>query len=101
MNDLPTSGADKPHNARAILRDYQALGDTLWSRFNGGKEGTLWYYRAIADHYIALDVGPLAEKLKRVVTRLGEAADLMRTALGALERLRLSGNLAGKLPPVA
>ncbi len=74
MNDLPTSGADKPHNARAILRDYQALGDTLWSRFNGGKEGTLWYYRTIADHYIALDVGPLAEKLKRVVTRLEKLA---------------------------
>ncbi len=55
----------------------------------------------ITGRYLTLDVGPLAMELKRVVTRLGEAADLMRTALGALERLRLSGNLAGKLPPVA
>jgi (p)ppGpp synthase/HD superfamily hydrolase len=40
------SSADKLHNARAILRDYQALGETLWTRFRGGQDGTLWYYRA-------------------------------------------------------
>jgi (p)ppGpp synthase/HD superfamily hydrolase len=41
------SAADKLHNARAILHDYRILGAALWSRFNGGEEGTLWYYRAL------------------------------------------------------
>ena len=35
------SAADKLHNARAILKDYRELGESLWDRFNGGKEGTL------------------------------------------------------------
>jgi GTP pyrophosphokinase len=35
------SASDKLHNARAILRDYRRHADLLWSRFNGGKEGTL------------------------------------------------------------
>jgi len=64
------SCADKLHNARAILRDYEDMGDALWSRFKGGKEGTLWYYRSLVDQYISLDVGNLAVELNRVVTQL-------------------------------
>jgi GTP pyrophosphokinase len=41
------SAADKLHNARAIVRDYRQIGAKLWPRFNGGKEGTLWYYREL------------------------------------------------------
>ena len=41
------SASDKLHNARAILRDYRTHGDKLWSRFTGGKIGTLWYYREL------------------------------------------------------
>jgi (p)ppGpp synthase/HD superfamily hydrolase len=40
------SAADKVHNARSILADYREGGEAVWNRFNGGKEGTLWYYRA-------------------------------------------------------
>jgi (p)ppGpp synthase/HD superfamily hydrolase len=36
------SAADKLHNARAILADYKRVGETLWDRFSGGREGTLW-----------------------------------------------------------
>jgi len=43
------SAADKLHNARSILTDLRALSDKLWDRFTGGKEGTLWYYRALVD----------------------------------------------------
>jgi (p)ppGpp synthase/HD superfamily hydrolase len=50
-SSLLVSLADKTHNARAILTDYQQLGDDLWSRFNGGKEGTFWYYRSLAAVY--------------------------------------------------
>ena len=43
-SSLLVSLADKTHNAEAILFDYRSIGDDLWSRFNGGKEGTRWYY---------------------------------------------------------
>lgn len=42
------SAADKLSNARAILADFASQGDSLWGRFNTGRAGTLWYYRAIA-----------------------------------------------------
>jgi (p)ppGpp synthase/HD superfamily hydrolase len=48
---LLVSLADKVHNAREILSDYRQDGDALWGRFNGGREGTLWYYRALADAF--------------------------------------------------
>ena len=40
------SAADKLHNVRSILRDYRVIGEELWGRFKGGRDGTLWYYRA-------------------------------------------------------
>src|SRR6202142_2849351 len=45
------SASDKLHNVRTILADYRKDGDAIWSRFNGKKEGTLWYYRALSDEY--------------------------------------------------
>jgi len=41
------SPRDKLHNVRTILTDYRNDGDTIWLRFNGKREGTLWYYRAL------------------------------------------------------
>ena len=41
--------ADKLHNARSLLADLRAVGETCWLRFKGGRTGTLWYYRAILD----------------------------------------------------
>ena len=37
--------ADKLHNAAATLRDLRREGNTVWDRFRGGRDGTLWYYR--------------------------------------------------------
>ncbi|MGA7685144.1 MAG: HD domain-containing protein [Terriglobales bacterium] len=45
------SASDKLHNVRTILADYRKDGDAIWARFNGKKEGTLWYYRALSDEY--------------------------------------------------
>ncbi len=45
------SAADKLHNARSILADLRSLGEELWTRFTGGKEGTLWYYQALVEAY--------------------------------------------------
>jgi (p)ppGpp synthase/HD superfamily hydrolase len=46
------SAADKLNNVRSILSDFRALGDSVWSRFNGGREGTLWYYRTLRDEFL-------------------------------------------------
>lgn len=63
------SAADKIHNARAILRDYRRLGEQLWERFNGGRAGTLWYYRALADTFRTAR-SPLAGELEEVVSEI-------------------------------
>lgn len=64
------SAADKLHNARSILADLRALGDELWSRFTGGKEGTLWYYRALTEAYAGAGSNPVVEELDRVVREI-------------------------------
>jgi GTP pyrophosphokinase len=61
------SACDKLHNARSLLMDYRVYGEALWDRFTGGREGTLWYYRAMVE---ALGSGPVVEELNRVVTEL-------------------------------
>ncbi|MBA3471839.1 MAG: HD domain-containing protein [Rubrobacter sp.] len=64
------SAADKLHNARSILADLRAVGDELWDRFTGGKEGTLWYYRALAETYAGAGSNPVVEELDRVVREI-------------------------------
>jgi (p)ppGpp synthase/HD superfamily hydrolase len=45
------SAADKLNNVRSILSDYRTVGESVWERFNGGREGTLWYYRALSREF--------------------------------------------------
>jgi (p)ppGpp synthase/HD superfamily hydrolase len=45
------SAADKLNNIRSILADYREIGESVWARFNGGRDGTLWYYRALGDEF--------------------------------------------------
>ena len=75
---LLVSAADKLHNARAILTDYRVLGEDLWSRFTGSREGTLWYYRSLLDSFRSVAheqrIGPLVEELDRVVSELEKVA---------------------------
>ncbi len=68
------SAADKLHNARAILRDYREMGEALWERFNGGRDGTLWYYRALVNAFRAAGTSRLVEELDRVVSELERCA---------------------------
>ncbi|KGF72442.1 phosphohydrolase [Neosynechococcus sphagnicola sy1] len=70
------SAADKLHNALSILRDYNALGDELWNRFNGKKDGTLWYYRSLVAAFKAKGLTPLVERLDQVVTELEHKVQL-------------------------
>jgi (p)ppGpp synthase/HD superfamily hydrolase len=65
------SCADKLHNARAILTDLRVVGDALWERFSGDKEGSLWYYRALVDVFRQADnTAPLVDELDRVVSEI-------------------------------
>ena len=41
------SAADKLHNLGAIRADRRRLGPDLWTRFNAGRSGSLWYYRRL------------------------------------------------------
>ncbi len=50
---LLVSCCDKLHNARAILTDLKTHGESLFNRFTGKKEGTLWYYRQLSNIYQA------------------------------------------------
>ena len=45
------SSCDKLHNARAILADYQELGEALWGRFNASSTDILWYYQSLANAF--------------------------------------------------
>jgi (p)ppGpp synthase/HD superfamily hydrolase len=67
------SAADKLANARAVLDDYRSVGEQVWNRFKGGREGTLWYYRSLADVFTSIMPSRLATELQRVVGEL-EAA---------------------------
>lgn len=64
------SCADKLYNARSVLADYRNLGEDLWERFHGGRDGTLWYYRSVADELSRLMPGPLAAELTHTVDQI-------------------------------
>ena len=64
------SVADKLHNVRSIVADYRDIGEALWERFAGGREGTLWYYRALLDIFLQGPGNRLVEELERNVLEL-------------------------------
>lgn len=80
-DELRVSLADKLHNARSVLLDLRSHGDEIWTRFNAGKDGQLWYYGRLADTFDArrADLGEPAQaavdELRRVVDAIvAEAA---------------------------
>jgi (p)ppGpp synthase/HD superfamily hydrolase len=71
--------ADKLHNASSILADLRRTidPDTVWSRFSGGKDATIRWYRSVYDRLE--DVGFSGEimiELGAVVEALDEWADV-------------------------
>jgi GTP pyrophosphokinase len=62
---LLVTAADKLHNARSIVSELFSEGDAVWKRFNGGKDGTLWYYRAVCEVILRRLPGRLSEELAR------------------------------------
>jgi GTP pyrophosphokinase len=71
--------ADKLHNARTIAMDLRAIGEQVFDRFTEGKDGALWYHRAITD---AIARNPHVPR--------GLLADLRRT-VEEIERLAGAG----------
>jgi (p)ppGpp synthase/HD superfamily hydrolase len=68
------SCADKLYNARAIVTDLRALGQAMFARFTGGKEGTLWYYRTLADFFARALPGGLSAELDVAVDEMERLA---------------------------
>jgi len=71
--------ADKLHNARCLLADLRANGAEVWKRFHGQREGTLWYYRSVAETLRKTGPHLLAAELGRVVDELQVVADRARS----------------------
>jgi (p)ppGpp synthase/HD superfamily hydrolase len=67
---LLVSAADKLNNVRSILSDYRAIGESIWSRFNGGREGTLWYYRTLRDQFLRHPRNRITRDLELAVNEL-------------------------------
>ena len=68
------SAADKLNNVRSILSDYRAIGESVWSRFNGGREGTLWYYRTLRDVFLRYKRNRITRDLELAVDELDSLA---------------------------
>src|SRR5262249_25106010 len=46
---LRVSIADKLHNSRSVVADREILGEEVWKKFTGGRDGTIWYYESLAE----------------------------------------------------
>jgi (p)ppGpp synthase/HD superfamily hydrolase len=68
------SAADKLNNVRSILSDYREVGELIWSRFNGGREGTLWYYRALLQEFLRRKPNRLIRELELAIKELEATA---------------------------
>jgi hypothetical protein len=65
--------ADKLHNTRAIVADVRESGDAVFERFNGKKDGTIWYYAALVEAFRGFPNRMVGE-LEREVTELRRLA---------------------------
>jgi (p)ppGpp synthase/HD superfamily hydrolase len=68
------SAADKLHNVRSILTDYRDAGESIWARFNGGRDGTLWYYRVLLEEFLRRKPNRITRELALAVNDLELAA---------------------------
>ena len=70
---LLVSCADKLHNLRSIIRDYDRMGEGLWQRFNAsGPDAILWSYEALAEVYEQRLNNPISIAYRQAVNHLKE-----------------------------
>ena len=72
---LLVSAADKLHNVRSIIRDYHEHGEAIWDRFQGRRDGTLWYYETVAHILVRRYYSQLTRDLQAEVDALLGIAD--------------------------
>jgi hypothetical protein len=71
LESLVVVAADKVHNCQSIAADVRRQGPSVWSRFNGGREGSLWYYEAMYEVLSRrLPSSPLVEDLRAALSQL-------------------------------
>ena len=75
------SAADKLNNVRSILSDYREVGELIWDRFNGRREGTLWYYRSLLQEFKRGKPNRLIRELALAVRELEELANVKTVGL--------------------
>lgn len=68
------SAADKLHNVREVIMDVRQHGDTVWARFSGKRDGSLWYYRALVGAFRDGWSHSIVDDLDREVTELEHLA---------------------------
>ncbi len=66
--------ADKLHNSRMLLADLKLSGEATWERFRGGREGTLWYYRALVEIFLETSSSSMVSELAQVVAEIERLA---------------------------
>jgi (p)ppGpp synthase/HD superfamily hydrolase len=71
---LRVSLADKLHNTRSILADVREGGDAAFERFNGKRDGTLWYYAALVEAFRGFP-NRMVDELERAVAELRGLTD--------------------------
>lgn len=67
---LLVSLADKVHNARSILIDLNQEGSSVWDKFTGEKEGTLWYYQSLVEIFDKTRFTILKNELHQLVDEI-------------------------------
>jgi (p)ppGpp synthase/HD superfamily hydrolase len=81
------SAADKLNNVRSILADYRAIGESVWERFNGGRDGTLWYYRALRDEFSRTPPNRITRDFELAVNELEILTERKMTAVSETRSL--------------
>ena len=85
------SAADKLHNVRTILADYRRDGESIWTRFSGKREGTLWYYRALSDEFRRRGANRITRELEIAVRELEQATGVKPQSAAGKKRARKVG----------
>ncbi len=67
--------ADKLHNARSLFISLKEEGQAVWKRFNGGKDGTLWYYQALLQVFLEISPGAMTDEFQRLVAAIQQISE--------------------------
>ena len=72
--------ADKLANVRDVLRSYRVHGNDLWLHFKGGRDGTLWYYRAVLGA-LAQAAAPEEKQLTAIIDEIHRTLSILEDAM--------------------